>query len=149
LYATAASILLPWGSHFGPPLNVLIPTSSLVVSYAVFQWFLWSASRQMTDTTTELGAAIDLTREVAQTLDPQVVAGIIARHIAHTAEVADCTLSMWDRAGDRVVTFAHYPPDVDMIDPSYDLTMFPATRRVLVEGTPCYVDVADPASDPN
>ncbi|HEX8025896.1 MAG TPA: diguanylate cyclase, partial [Candidatus Limnocylindrales bacterium] len=148
IYAAVASSVLPWGSHLDAPYSVLIPTGSLVVSYAVFQWFLWSASRQMSATTTELSAAMDLTREVAQTLDPQLVAGIIARHIAHAADVADCTLSMWDRVADRVVTFAYYPPTMDGIEPSYGLAQFPATRRVLLTGEPCFVDVADPKSDP-
>ena len=72
--------------------------------------FLWNASGQLTETATELSAAMDLSREVSQTMDPQQVAKIIARHIAHAAEVADCTLSMWDRENDQVVTFASYPP---------------------------------------
>jgi diguanylate cyclase (GGDEF)-like protein len=148
LYATLASILLPWGSTFMAPFNVLIPVAAVVASYLVFQWFLWNASRQMSKTTTELAAAMDLTREVAQTLDPQLVAGIIARHIAHAAEVADCTLSMWDRTTDSVVTFAYHPPTMDGIEPSYNLSQFPATRRVLLTGEPCFVDVADPKSDP-
>jgi diguanylate cyclase (GGDEF)-like protein len=148
VYATVASILLPWGSVFASPLDLLVPIIAVIIASVVFQWFLWTASAQLSATANELGATLDLTREVAQTLDPQLVGGIIARHIARAAEVADCTLSMWDRAGDRVVTFAYYPPDMDGIDPSYDLARFPATRRVLVEGEPCFVDVADPDSDP-
>ena len=149
VYAAIASALLPWGWRLGPPFSVLLPTGSLVVSYGVFQWFLWHASRQMTETTTELAAAMDLTREVAQTLDPKLVGRIIARHIARAAEVADCTLSMWDRVGDRVVTFAYYPPTMEGIEPAYELAQFPATRRVLVGGEPCFVDVTHPSSDPS
>jgi len=148
MYAAIAGAVLPWGTHFPGPLDLLLPTSTLLVAYAVFQIFLWNASSEMAATANELSATMDLTREVAQTLDPDVVAGIIARHIALAAEVSDCTLSMWDRNLDRVVTFAYYPPDTDAIDPSYDLAEFPATRRVLISGEPCFVDVEDPKSDP-
>jgi GAF domain-containing protein len=149
IYSAIATSVLPWGSRFSGPIDVILPTTTVVFAYAVFQIFLWNASRQLSETTTELTAAMDLSREVAQTLDPQLVGRIIARHIARAAEVADCTLSMWDRAGDRVVTFAFYPPDhSSAIEPWYDLSRFPATRRVLMEGEPCYVDVADPNSDP-
>jgi diguanylate cyclase (GGDEF)-like protein len=149
-YAALASSFLPWVSRFPSPLDVLLPTSTLVIAYAIFHVFLWNASSQLTETATELSAAIELSREVAQTLDPQLVGRIIARHIALAAEATDCTLSTWDRATDRVVTFAYYPPEQrGTIEASYNLAEFPATRRVLMDGDPCYVDVADPESDPN
>jgi diguanylate cyclase (GGDEF)-like protein len=148
-YAAVASWLLPWGSHFPGLLDLALPTSTLLIAYGIFQIFLWNASSQLAETASELTAAMDLTREVAQTLDPVLVGRIIARHIARAAEVADCTLSMWDRAGDRVVTFAYHPSDMDGIKEFYDLAEFPATRRVLMTGEPVFVDAADPASDPS
>ena len=149
VYAAMASSILPWGSAFPSPMDILLPVSTLIVAYAIFNLFLWNTSSQQTATATELSAAMDLSREVAQTLDPKLVAGIIARHIANAAEVANCTLSTWDRMNDRVVTFAYYPPDRNaIIEPTYDLAEYPATRRVLMEGEPCFVDVADPSSDP-
>jgi diguanylate cyclase (GGDEF)-like protein len=149
-YAALAGALFPWGSRFDSIVDVLLPTSTLLVAYAVFQIFIWNASSQMSETANELSAAMDLSREVAQTLDPVQVGRIIARHIARAAEVADCTLSMWDRAGDQVVTFAYYPPfQGSPIAPTYALAEFPATRRVLMEGEPCFVDTTDPASDPS
>jgi diguanylate cyclase (GGDEF)-like protein len=147
-YAALAYSFLPWATRFGGPIDALLPTSTLVIAYAIFNIFLWNTSSQQASTALELSAAMDLSREVSQTLDPKLVARIIARHIAIAAEVADCTLSTWDRQNDRVVTFAYYPPDRGIISPTYDLADFPATRQVLMDGVPCYVDVADPASDP-
>jgi len=147
-YAAIAPSFLPWASKFPFPIDILMPVTTLVAAYGIFQLFLWNASGQLTDTATELSAAMDLSREVAQTMDPQQVARIIARHIALAADVADCTLSMWDRQTDRVVTFASYPPARgSRMAPSYALADFPATRRVLMTGEPCYVDIAEPTSD--
>ena len=149
-YAAIAPYFLPWASHFPFPIDILMPVTTLVAAYAIFQLFLWNASGQLTDTAAELSAAMDLSREVAQTMDPQQVARIIARHIALAAEVADCTLSMWDRKSDQVVTFASYPAAWNKrIAPTFDLADFPATRHVLMTGEPCYVDVLDPLSDRN
>ena len=149
-YAAVAPHLFPWSSALPYAIGIGLPVTTLVIAYGIFQLFLWNASGQLTETATELSAAMDLSREVSQTMDPQQVAKIIARHIAHAAEVADCTLSMWDRESDRVVTFASYPPGRgSRIAPSYALADFPATRRVLMTGTPCSVDVADPVSDPD
>ena len=149
-YAAIVPYVLPWSSSFPFPVDIVLPVTTLILAYAIFQMFLWNASGQLTETATELSAAMDLSREVSQTMDPQQVAKIIARHIAHAAEVADCTLSMWDRENDLVVTFASYPPGRgSRIAASYALADFPATRRVLMTGVPCYVDVADPVSDPD
>jgi diguanylate cyclase (GGDEF)-like protein len=149
-YAALAASFLPWVSHFPSPLDVLLPTSALVIAYTIFQVFLWDASSQLTDTANELSAAVALSREVAQTLDPHIVGRIIARHIAIAAEAADCTLSTWDRPADRVTTFAYHPPEQGAaIKPTYELSEFPATRRVLMEGEPCFVDSDNPDSDPS
>jgi diguanylate cyclase (GGDEF)-like protein len=149
-YAALAPSLLPWASHFGMPLDLILPTSTLIVAYAIFHVFLWNASGHLTDTATELGAAMALSREVAQTLDPQLVGRIIARHIASAAGATDCALSTWDRATNRLVTYAYYPPErLDTLDATYDLVEFPATRRVLMEGQPFRVDVDDPEADPH
>jgi diguanylate cyclase (GGDEF)-like protein len=149
-YAALASSILPWTSHFGLPLDLILPTSTLVIAYAIFHVFLWNASGQLTDTATELGAAMALSREVAQTLDPQLVGRIIARHIATSAGATDCALSTWDRDENRLVTYAYFPPERQAIlEETYDLASFPATRRVLMEGETYRVDVDDAASDPS
>ena len=147
-YAALAPSLLPWASHLGLPWDVLLPTSTLVVAYAIFHVFLWNASTQLSDTAHELSEAMALSREVAQTLDPQAVGRIIARHIATAAGATDCALSTWDRGDNRLVTYAYYPPERQAIlDAAYDLAEFPATRAVLMTGTPYRVDLADPTSD--
>jgi diguanylate cyclase (GGDEF)-like protein len=148
-YAAVAPSFIPWGSVFPFPVDIVLPVMTLVVAYLLFQLFLWNASGQLTEAATELTAAMDLSREVSQTLDPQQVAKIIARHIALAAEVAECTLSMWDRDNDQIVTFASYPPGRSHIAPTFALVDFPATRRVLMTGVPCWVDVNDPNSDPD
>jgi diguanylate cyclase (GGDEF)-like protein len=147
-YAGIIPSFLPWSSSFPFPIDIVMPVTVLITAYGIFQLFLWNASGQLTETATELSAAMDLSREVAQTMDPQQVAKIIARHIAHAAEVAECTLSMWDRDRDAVVTFASYPPARGkQIAPAYDLADYPATRRVLLTGEPCFVDIHDGSSD--
>ncbi len=149
-YAALTPSLLPWASRLGQPFDVLLSVSTLVIAYAIFHVFLWNASGQLTDTATELGAAMALSREVAQTLDPQLVGRIIARHIATSAGATDCALSTWDRSTNRLITYAYYPPErLDALEATYDLVEFPATRRVLMDGRPYRVDVDDPGSDPN
>ncbi|MBI3747011.1 MAG: sensor domain-containing diguanylate cyclase, partial [Chloroflexi bacterium] len=148
MYAALVPTVLPWASDLGMPWAVLLPTSALVIAYVVFHVFLWNASGQLTAATNELSAAMSLSREVAQTLDPQAVGRIIARHIATAAGASDCALSTWDRADNRLLTYAYHPPERQaVLDAAYDLADFPATRAVLMTGTPFRADVGDPNAD--
>ena len=150
IYSAISPAFWPWGSRFGMPLDLVLPATTLIAAYAIFHIFLWNASGQLVDSTTELGAAMAMSREVAQTLDPQLVGRIIARHIATSAGATDCALSTWDRENDRLVTFAYFPPERQtVLETTYDLARYPATRAVLMEGKVVAVDVADPGSDPD
>jgi diguanylate cyclase (GGDEF)-like protein len=97
----------------------------------------------------ELRRLLDMSGELSRSLDPRQVAGIIARHLAQAMGVDDCAISYWDRAADRILTLGYYPTAMlDEIEPSYELTGFPETLRVLTEQVTSIVDVGDPSSDP-
>ncbi|TAL06032.1 MAG: EAL domain-containing protein [Chloroflexota bacterium] len=147
-YAAVASLLLPWGSNFAFPLNVVLALTTFAIAFAVYHLFLWNASGQLTDTAAELGAVIELSREIALTLDPQQVGRIIAEHIARAAGAQESALSTWDRAHNRLVTFAYYPPErAELLDATYDLALYPATAQVLMDGKALRVETEDPGVD--
>jgi diguanylate cyclase (GGDEF)-like protein len=86
--------------------------------------------------------------ELAHSLDPHQVADSIARHLAHAMGVERCTISYWDRPGDRIQTLGSYPPPAtEDAAPWYDLDGFPETRRVLAEQATSVIEVDDPAAD--
>ena len=141
--------LIPWPSDLAPPLSVLLPVGSLVPAYAVFLMFLLNASNRQRETADELRTAVAMSRELSQTLDPQLIGDLIARHLVAATEATDCALSTWDRPGDRVVTHGYYPSERrHLLEGTYDLTEYPATRRVLENQEACFVDLANPQSDP-
>ncbi|HUG30429.1 MAG TPA: EAL domain-containing protein [Candidatus Limnocylindria bacterium] len=147
-FSLAAPIVLPWGSRFDESVLAFLPTSTLVVVYVLFQLFLWNASKRLTDTASELRHVIEMSHDLAATLDPADVGHRLARHIALVAHADDCVLSTWDPEGDRVVTFGSYPAERGAtLEPAYDLDAFPATRRVLVERSTYVADIENPAAD--
>jgi hypothetical protein len=79
-WAAVAPRLVPWSSNLVAPLNVLLPVSSLILAYVVFLTFLVHASRRQRETADELRTAIAMSRELSQTLDPERVGELIARH---------------------------------------------------------------------
>ncbi|HXG26342.1 MAG TPA: EAL domain-containing protein [Candidatus Binatia bacterium] len=148
-FALAAPSILPWGATYDASLAFAVPTGAVVVVYVLFQLFLWNASTRLTDTTEELRHVIEMSHDLAATLDPKDVGHRLARHIAEIAHADECVLSTWDRAGDRVATFGSYPPESSReLLPAYDLADYPATRTVLERHEPYAVDVDDPDADP-
>jgi diguanylate cyclase (GGDEF)-like protein len=148
MFAADAPSLIPWGSYFGNALDQILPTSTLIVVYGLFQLFLYNASVQVTDTASELRHALEMSHDLAGTLDPQEVGNLIASHIANAAGASDCALSTWDKIDDRLVTYGYYPAERrERLEPAYDLTDYPATKAVLLTQKPTLVQVDDPESD--
>jgi diguanylate cyclase (GGDEF)-like protein len=147
-FELAAPAIFPWGSRLDGALGVVLPTSTLATVYAVFLVFVWTASTRLTDTTQELRHVIEMSHDLAATLDPKDVGHRLARHIAIVSHADDCVLSTWDVEGDRVVTFGCYPDErlVDL-EPAYELGRFPATREVLRTHESLIVYHDDPTAD--
>ncbi|HEX7472407.1 MAG TPA: GAF domain-containing protein [Candidatus Limnocylindrales bacterium] len=96
----------------------------------------------------ELRRLLDMSGELAHSLDPLTVADLIAKHLAGAMGFDQCLISYWDRAGDRILSWGFYPDHAAAdLEPSFALAEYPATRRVLEEKTTVIVDVEDPTSD--
>ena len=148
-WAALAPHVVPWPSDLAPPLSIVLPVASLVAGYGIFLMFLLNASNRQRETADELRTAIAMSRELSQTLDPQLIGDLIARHLVQATEATDCALSTWDRPGDRVVTHGYYPSERRyLLEGTYDLAEYPATKRVLENQEACFVDLANPESDP-
>ena len=149
VFALAAPAILPWGTRDEGPIAVILPTSTVVIVYVLFLVFLRNASTRLTDTASELRHVIEMSHDLAATLDPKDVGNRLARHIALVARADHCVLSTWDRSGDLVVTFGSFPVERgSLLEPAYELSAFPATRKVLSSHQACLVDVQDPDADP-
>ncbi len=97
----------------------------------------------------ELRRLLDMSGELAHSLDPRQVAEIIARHLAGALEVNRCVVSAWDRPADRIHTLGAFPVGwIEHLASEYELAEYPETRRVLGEQVAVVVDVDDPAADP-
>jgi diguanylate cyclase (GGDEF)-like protein len=98
----------------------------------------------------ELRLLLDVSAELAGSLDTNQVANSLARHLASVMQVDECAISWWDRANDRVASLGYYPPvAADELEPFFDVGRFPLTERVLVEQTTEMVSVDDPNADPS
>jgi diguanylate cyclase (GGDEF)-like protein len=97
----------------------------------------------------ELRLLLEVSSQLAGSLDPHQVANILARHIASVMDVEECAISWWDRAKDQVASIGYYPPiPLDELKPFFAVADYPLTRRVLEDQAVVVVDATDPAADP-
>ncbi len=97
---------------------------------------------------TELRLLLEMSQELAQTLDPKQVGALIARHLTTGLGFDAGVISTWDVAANQVISQGEHPDrGVVANHPSYDLADFPETRRVLETQVTLVVDAEDPSSD--
>jgi diguanylate cyclase (GGDEF)-like protein len=97
----------------------------------------------------ELRRLLDMSSELSRSLDSRQVANLIARHVAVALDVDECAISYWDRAAGQVLSLGYYP-EIALADlePSFDVSGFPETMRVLETQTVAIVDADSPDADP-
>jgi diguanylate cyclase (GGDEF)-like protein len=97
----------------------------------------------------ELRLLLDVSAELAASLDTRQVSNVLARHLATVMDVDECEISWWDRANDRVASLGSYPiVDPDTLEPYFDIAEYPLTRRVLDDQVVARVDITRPDADP-
>ena len=147
-WSEIAGHLVPNMSRLPDEGQSAIALVTLVLAYAFLVIFLWEVSRRLKDTAADLQSVVEMSGDLAETLDPRLVGDRIAVHIARAVGADDCALSYWDQAADRVVTLGYHPPERrSALNAAYPLDAFPATKRVLLEQRPVLIDVADPGAD--
>ena len=149
LGSVVAGEFLPRSDRLPTELSGGVASLTLVLVYAFLLIFMWEVGRRMKTTADDLRSVVAMSNDVSRTMDPQLVGDRIARHIAQAVGAGDCALSYWDHSGDRLVTLGYYPPERrETLLPSYPLSDYPETRRVLELARPLLVDTLDPNADP-
>ncbi len=84
-------------------------------------------------------------------LSRDAVLQAVVAHMTGALQTARCTVSLWDRANDQLVTIQDYAPadpaDVEPLGTLYALADYPASRAVLENREPQITRVDDPHSD--
>jgi len=97
----------------------------------------------------ELRLLLDVSTDLAASLEVGAVANVLARHLATVMAVEECAISWWDRANDRVASMGYHPVQPPgELEPFFEIADYPLTRRVLLEQTTERIDVDDPSADP-
>ncbi len=130
-------------------LSDALAVASMIATAGIAMLLLFQFAARFKDALGDLSGMASMSRDLAQTLDPAEVGQRMARHLAEAVAADECGICIWDEPGDRLLTAGYHPPSrAAEIEPSYPLSDFPATRRLLETGTALSVEVDDPGSDP-
>jgi diguanylate cyclase (GGDEF)-like protein len=149
LLAVVAGEVLPDTSTVPQWILALLRVSATGSGFGLVLLLLWQFSTRLKETARELGSLVEMSRDLSEAGDAQLVGDRIAQHLAEAVGFEECAISHWDLAGDRVVTFGYWPAAGRQgLAESYALTDYPETRRVLVEQVPSIISRNDPDADP-
>ncbi len=96
----------------------------------------------------ELRLLLDVSNELAASLDSRAVANSLAGHLATIMSVEECAISWWDRPNARVASLGYFPAvEPDDLEPFFDISDYPRTRQVLEEQATVVIDIRDPEAD--
>jgi diguanylate cyclase (GGDEF)-like protein len=96
----------------------------------------------------ELRLLLDVSGELAASLDPRQVANVLAGHLAAVMAVDECWISRWDRDQQRVLTLGHFPiVPHEELEPFYDIGEYPQTRQVLEDQAMVAINITDLSAD--
>jgi diguanylate cyclase (GGDEF)-like protein len=72
----------------------------------------------------------------------------MAGHLARAMNVDECAISYWDRVNGQVESLGYYPAaGIDTMEPTYDVSLYPETHRVLEHQATVIIDTEDPNAD--
>jgi diguanylate cyclase (GGDEF)-like protein len=95
----------------------------------------------------ELRRLLDMSAELSGSLDPRQVANLMARHLVDAMGVDECAISYFDRAGGEVLSLGYFPPTkLAELEPSFDISAYPETLRVLRDQRTVIIDASDPSA---
>ena len=105
---------------------------------------------QLEQKSSELETMLEINRAVTSALELNEIMAVIAVQIAEAIKASGCTISIWDKIADSVLTMAEYRRDQndgDVPGTAYPLNEYPATRKVLDENIVYSVGISDPSVD--
>ncbi len=134
---------IPWGIMTA--LNIV----AIATAFGLIALLIGQFASRLRSTTSELANVIELSTELAQTLDPREIGDLTARYVVMATGADECGICYWDEAADQILTYGYYPTDRrGAVDETYALKDYPATRAVLERHEIMIVNDTDPSADP-
>ena len=150
VFVVLANAVVPIVPRIPEELGTVTSVASVAIVFLLVTVTVSRFGARLRRTTGELSAIVNMSNDLSRTSDAHEVGELTARYVAGALGADQCGICIWEPEHDRVLTYGYYPPELrSSIADAYDLGEYPATRRVLEEGSTLIISDDDPGADPS
>lgn len=121
---------------------------ALALVFGVLSFFIYRSSERLKASGREFHRLFELTTDLAETMDPRGLDNLVARHLAEATGFDDCVIYELAPEAGRYVPFGSHPAENAIETGPVSLAERPMLRRVLDDGAPIVIAIADVQADP-
>jgi len=147
IVATAAISFLPDEPAVPPMVVALVRLWVLAVAAGVVLFLLYQSSERIKQASYEFRRLARFSSDLAETTEPAVLGGFVARHLAEAMSFDDCVIYALDPETNRLGPFGSHPADRALAAGLETVEDRPMLGRVLRDRARIVIDIADPQAD--
>jgi diguanylate cyclase (GGDEF)-like protein len=126
----------------------LMRLCGLVLIFGLVVSLIYESSERIKASGREFRRLFELTVDLAETTDPGALGNLVARHLAEATGFDDCIIYELAPETGRLAPFGSHPAESALETGPVSLAERPMLGRVLDDGAPIVIDIADVQADP-
>ncbi len=140
--------LLPDDSSAPAAVQTLVEVVALAVVIGVVFIVLYRSAEGLKASGREFRRLFQLSSDLAETTDPGLLGGLVARHLAEATGFDDCVIYALAHDTERLVPFGSHPVERSLETAPESIATRPMLARVANDQSPIVIDVSDERADP-
>ena len=140
--------LLPDDAAIPTQVATLLRLWTLATVIGLVFFLLYRSAERIKASGREFRRLFQLSSDLAETTDPGVLGGLVARHLAEAMGFDDCVIYALAPATGRFAPFGSHPVERSMETDPESLAMRPVLERAARDRAPIVINVSDEQADP-
>jgi diguanylate cyclase (GGDEF)-like protein len=146
--AVGCAAFLPGDAAVPAVAANLMRLCGLVLIFGLVVSLICQSSERVEASGREFSRLFELTVDLAETTDPGALGNLVARHLAEATGFDDCVVYELAPEAGRLAPFGSHPAESALEMGPVPLAERPMLGRVLEDGAPIVIDIADVQADP-
>ena len=141
--------LVPDASSAPAAVETIVELVALATVIGVVFIVLYRSAEGLKASGHEFRRLFQLSSDLAETTDPAVLGGLVARHLAEATGFDDCVIYALAPDGERLAPFGSHPVERSLETAPESIALRPLLERVARDRVPIAIDVSDEQADPS
>ena len=141
--------LLPDDASAPAVVETIVEVVALVTVVGVVFIVLYRSSEGLKASGREFRRLFQLSSDLAESTDPGVLGGLVARHLAEATGFDDCVIYALAADGERLAPFGSHPGERSLETAPESIALRPLLQRVARDQAPIAIAMSDEPADPS